>query len=187
MVHEMDEATVTATVKRAQLGDPVAFERLYAAFEHRVRALCRQMLGSSDAAHDATSEVFLRAQAALQSYDPTRPFEPWLFRIASNHCRDQLRRRGVEHRIFSPKPVEEPLHAGVDASPLREAIAAERRTALHQAIAALPEHYRIVVMLRFYADQTYEEIADTLGLERANVATLLFRARQRLRREMEKP
>src|SRR5262245_8517631 len=72
----------------------------YQQFSRRVYLLCRHLLGSSDAARDATNEVFLRAHQSRTRFDEERPVESWLLAIARNYSVDQLRRRGTEQRLF---------------------------------------------------------------------------------------
>jgi len=96
----MDEARAQELLRLAWDGETEAFADVYRAFFPRVFGLCRRLLGSAEAAEDATSEVFLRAQRNLRSYDLGLPFAPWLFGIASHYCLDQLRRRRAEQRLF---------------------------------------------------------------------------------------
>lgn len=177
----MDEAAVDAAVRSARAGDAEAFAELYRLFFRRVRGLCRHLLGSEPAAEDAASEVFLRARHAMDRYDTAQPFSRWLLAIASHHCIDLLRRRGAERRLFSAEEVEaaEPLAAG--PSPLAELVAAEQRATVRAAVERLPERYRLPLVLRYYSELSYDDIARALGLPRNTVANLIFRAKQELR------
>ncbi|HEV8677102.1 MAG TPA: sigma-70 family RNA polymerase sigma factor [Methylomirabilota bacterium] len=180
-----ETAAEAALVERARGGDGDAFAELYHRFGRRVVGLCRHLLGSADAAEDAASEVFLRVQRSLASYDPGQPFPRWLFSVAAHHCVDVLRRRRRDGRLFAaedPDATEGP--AGEATSPLAEALGRERRVELRQALAALPDRYRVPLTLRYYGELSYEEIASQLGLTRNHVATLIFRAKQELRRTL---
>jgi RNA polymerase sigma-70 factor, ECF subfamily len=95
----MDDAVTQAVLERARAGEAQAFAELYRRFHRRVFGLCRHLLGSAQAAEDAASEVFLRAQRSMSAYDSALPFQSWLFSIAANYCTDLLRRRGVEQRV----------------------------------------------------------------------------------------
>lgn len=180
----MDEATLQAVLPRAHAGDAEAFAAIYRAFSRRVFGLCRHLLESAEAAEDATSEVFLRAQRAMNSYNSTLPFPRWLLSIAANHCIDLLRRRRLEVRLFAPEEPELPEPAGSGPSPLAAVLSEERRAAVRLAIEALPERYRAPLVLRYYADMSYDEIGGALRLPRAQVATLIFRAKKELRRTL---
>lgn len=183
----MEGGSLEAVVREARSGKPEAFAGLYRLYGSRVRGLCRYLLGSAAAADDATSEVFLRVQRAMSTYDITVPFHRWLFSIASHYCIDQLRRGRLEQRLFQPEDPEGPEPAATGgASPLAEVLAAEGRARIRAAIEELPAKYRSVLALRYYAGLDYNQMAAELGLTRAHVATLLFRAKKELRRVLER-
>jgi RNA polymerase sigma factor (sigma-70 family) len=161
--------------------DP-AFPQRFRELERDVFRVCRRLLDSNSAADDAVNEVYLRARRALGSYDEARPFRPWLLSIAGNHCIDQLRRRRVETRIFDARAdaeVDGPADPG--PSPLAQTLRAEDRAELLAAIDELPSHFRIPLVLRYWSDMEYTQIAEVLGVPRGQVGSLLFRARRQLR------
>jgi RNA polymerase sigma-70 factor (ECF subfamily) len=176
------EAAVTREEPRPGGGSPetLAFEALYRSHGSAVAGLCRRLLGP-EAGRDASHEVFLRAQRGFAAYDPARPFRGWVLAIASHHCIDQLRRRGLEAQLFEPGgfDAEELRHPG--PSPLRQALRSEESGRLRDAIDALPPRYRLPLVLRYFQELDYDAIGELLGLTRAQVATLLFRAKRRLR------
>jgi RNA polymerase sigma-70 factor (ECF subfamily) len=181
----MEESELLAVVHRARQGDAEAFADLYQRFARRVFGLCRHMLGSTQAAEDAVSEVFLRLQRSMQSYDASLPFPRWLLSVASHYCVDLLRRRRVERRLFATDEAAmegEDQEAAKSPSPLSEALAMERQERLRTAIARLPDRYRTVLVMRYYGEMSYDEIAAQLGLPRNHVATLILRGKQELRR-----
>jgi RNA polymerase sigma-70 factor, ECF subfamily len=161
------------------------FADIYKAHHRRVLSLCRYLLNSKDAAEDAAHEVFLRAQRKLSTYDPSLPMSSWLLGIATNHCIDLLRRRGVETRLFEGDSAEgfEPSSRG--PGPLSELLASERGDAVRSALAELQERFRIPLVLAYYNELSYDEIAHALGLKRNHVATLIFRAKQQLREKLK--
>lgn len=179
----MDEDALDALLRRARAGEAEAFAELYRLFFRRVFGLCRHLLGATEAAEDAASEVFLRVQRAMKTYDSALPFPRWLLSIASHYCVDQLRRRRVETRVFEPEREELP-DPGAGSAPLTSLLAEEQRSAVRAAIGTLPERYRVPLVLRYYSDLSYDQIAGTLGLNRNHVATLIFRAKQELRRAL---
>lgn len=183
----MEGGEIEAVVQEARRGKPEAFGDLYRAYSRRVRGLCRYLLGSASAADDATNEVFLRVQRAMSSYDTSVPFQRWLFSIASHYCIDQLRRGRLEQRLFQPDdPASTEAAPTGEPSPLAEFLAAEERARLRSAIEELPPKYRAVLVLRYYSELDYNQMAAALGLTRAHVATLLFRAKKELRRLLER-
>ncbi len=177
----MDEAALSTVLQRAGAGDAEAFDAVYRHFHPRVFGLCRYLLGSGAEAEDAASEVFARLPRAMKSYDASLPFPRWLLSVASHHCVDLLRKRQVEGRIFEPSEAETLQSASEHPSPLQELLSAEARDGVRAAIEALPERYRVPLVLRYYNDLGYDEIAAALQLTRANVATLIFRAKKELR------
>ena len=183
---QMEGPDLESVIRRAQGHDAEALGDLYRLYARRVFGLCRYMLDSRESAEDATSEVFLKLQRSIASYDGSTPFQRWLLRVTGNHCIDALRRRKRGREVFVEA---EDGAAGNDAassqpSPLGAVVSAEERTQVRDAIEQLPENYRVPLVLRYYGDLSYDEIAQQLGLKRDYVATLLFRAKQELRRKL---
>jgi RNA polymerase sigma-70 factor (ECF subfamily) len=176
-----DEALPAQWLARARSGDRDAFGELVVHYRPDVQRLCRRVLGPCAECDDASQESFARAHAALASYDPERPFRRWLLAIAAHCAIDALRRRRRESRLFESEAAEDAAWADPGPSPLQHGLSAELRGRLLAAIEAQPDLYRAPLALRYYADLDYEEIAGILCVSRNQVATLLFRARRRLR------
>ena len=168
-------------VARVALGDREAFAELYGAHAESVARLCLRLLGSHEEAQDARSEVFLRAREGLGSYDARRPFRSWLLAIASHHCIDRLRRRSLEGRLFEPAELAEDTLPEAGPTPLGSALLRERRDQLLAALDALAPRQRAPLVLRYFAELPYDEIAALLGVSTRDVGVLLFRAKLRLR------
>jgi RNA polymerase sigma-70 factor (ECF subfamily) len=166
--------------------DRAAFAELYRTHYARVFGLCVQLLGSAERAEDAAQEAFLRAHRELGRYDRNRPFAGWILSIASHLCVDALRRRAKERRLFGTEPEERLAALGHedDAAALDTLLAAERARDVNAAIAALPERYRLPLVLAYYRDASYDEIAAELDLTRGHVGALICRAKQTLRRAL---
>jgi RNA polymerase sigma-70 factor (ECF subfamily) len=160
------------------------FAEQYRTHRARVTGLCRRLLGSAEHAEDAAHEVFLRAYARRRDFDASRSFANWVLGIATHHCIDLLRRRSTEARLFGTEEVEGAAAGGDTATPLGILLAQERRQELRDAVAALSARYRIPLVLSIYNGQSYDEIASVLGVSRAHVAILIFRARQQLRKAL---
>jgi RNA polymerase sigma factor (sigma-70 family) len=169
----------------AEAMDDDALAQAYQRFSWRVFVLCRHLLGSAEAARDATNEVFLRAQQAKKQFDPSRPMEGWLLGIARNYSVDQLRRRGTEQRLFPSAGEEVPEPAAAGLSPLGDLLQRERTAVFRQALNGLGEQSRKALMLRYESELSYQEIADSLGVSRNEVGVLLFRAKEQLRRILQ--
>jgi RNA polymerase sigma-70 factor (ECF subfamily) len=160
-------------------GDQDAFAELVYAFQDAVYNLCYRMLYDSAEAEDAAQETFLRAYLNMQRYDPSRSFKTWLLSIASNHCIDRLRRRRLKWlSIDDPLPN---LTLREDApEPEDVTILNERSRAIQDLLQQLPPDYRAAVVLRYWYDFSYIEIADILDSTESAIKSRLFRARQML-------
>ena len=180
-----DDALPAQWLARARSGDREAYGRLVSHYGPDVQRLCRRLLGSAAESEDASQESFARAHAALGSYDPARPFRRWLLAIAAHCAIDALRRRRRETNLFDGDAALAGELADPDPSPLQHALGSELRGRLLAAIEAQPDLYRAPLVLRYYADLDYGEIAEILCVSRNQVATLLFRARARLRSALE--
>ena len=162
------------------------FADIYKTHSRRVYSLCRYLLNSAEAAEDATHEAFVRAQLKLSTYNASLPLSSWLLGIASHHCIDVLRRRGVETRVFETDTPENFEPASRGPSPLSEMLASERGEKVRSALSELPERFRVPLVLAYYNELSYDEIAGMLSLKRNHVATLIFRAKQQLRQKLAK-
>jgi RNA polymerase sigma-70 factor, ECF subfamily len=126
-------------------------------------------------------ETFLRAWRALDRFDETRPFAPWLLRIATNWSRTQLetrKRRGGEE-------LGDDL-AWSGPSPDEDAEKRQLRDGVNRAVAQLPREQRVVLHLRVVEGMSYREIADTLEMPIGTVMSRLARAREILRGKVER-
>lgn len=175
----LEEAQLIA---QAQSGDQLAFAELVERYQVAVYNLCARMLGQSQDAEDAAQEVFLRIYRQLGSYKSAHRFSTWVLSIASHYCIDQLRKRR-----FSLVPLDSivPWARSRQAAPDEVAIEGERRTDIQHLLEALPEKYRVAVVLRYWYDLSYAEIGQVLELPENTVKTRLHRARQMLAGALE--
>jgi len=182
----MEGPDLESVIERAQGHDAEALGEIHRRYARRVFGLCRYMLDSRESAEDAASEVFLKLQRSIDSYDGSIPFPRWLLRVAGNQCIDVLRRRRRTQKVIVE--VEDGAAAieaaSPEPSPLGALINAEERAQLQGAIARLPENHRVPLVLRYYSELNYDEIGQQLGLQRNHVAALIFRAKQELRRKL---
>lgn len=182
----MDAPDLESVIQRAQGHDAEALGEIYRLYAKRVFGLCRYMLDSRESAEDATSEVFLKLQRSIESYDGSIPFPRWLLRVTGNQCIDAFRRRkrGRQVIVEGEEGVAVIEAVSSEPSPLGAVLSTEERAQVRDAIARLPENYRMPLVLRYYGELSYDEIAQQLGLKRGYVAALLFRAKQELRRKL---
>lgn len=182
----MEGLSLEAVIERARGHDAEALGEIYRRYVRRVFGLCRYMLESRESAEDATSEVFLKLQRSINSYDGSIPFPRWLLRVAGNQCIDALRRRQRGRRVIveieEGAAVTEPLSQ--EPSPLGAVLSTEERAQVRDTIARLPQNYRVPLVMRYYSEMSYDEIAQQLSLEKNHVATLIFRGKQEMRRRL---
>lgn len=170
-------------VQRALAGSQDAFRDLLVRYQRPVLSLIRRMVRSSSQAEDLAQEVFLKAFRALGSFDQSRKFSSWLFKIAHNTAIDQLRRKELVTVPLETPDRDQPDLVAVlpDVSAETPADRVERRdlaAAIEGAIDGLKPLYREVVILRYQEGLTYEEIAEVADLPLGTVKTHLFRARK---------
>lgn len=167
-------------VARARRGDTRAFEHLLRIHERRVVATAWRLLGNLADAEDAAQEVFLRLYRYLHRFDNRRAFEPWIYRVTVNVCRDLGRRR---NRRDGGKAV--PLEESPEASGLRDAgpdpaaraVLDEERRIAEQAIATLAEKERAALVLRDVQGLSTLEVTQILGSSEITVRSQICRAR----------
>lgn len=171
-------------ILQAREGDQQAFGKLVQAYEGPVYNLAYRMLGNAGDAEDAVQEAFLRAYAHLDSYDPKRKFSSWLFAIASNYCIDQLRRRRINWVSVEDLPPWEPLRARTP-DPEESAVRWSDSRHIQEMLDTLPPDYRLAVVLRYWYDYSYKDIAAVTNSTLSAVKSRLHRARRMLAEVME--
>ena len=166
-------------VERAK-SDPAAFGELYDRYVGQIYRFVRARIRDDSAAEDITAEVFLSALRHIKGYrDQGRPFSCWLYRIAVNavasHYRGQRSALSLDDQLGLVSPLLDPLDEVVDR---------ERLRTIWQAVDALPAQQRAAMILKFSEDMTMDEIGGVLGKSPAAAKLLVYRAMQRLRREL---
>ncbi|MGD2058264.1 MAG: sigma-70 family RNA polymerase sigma factor [Anaerolineales bacterium] len=174
----MDELSDQALIRRTRSGDLPSFGVVVQRYQGSVFNVCYRFMGERQLAENLTQDTFIRAHQRLESYDDSRPFGPWIRRIAANLCINELNRS--KKLVFSlDEQMDTPIER-VLRGPEQAQVARERRQEVRQAISALPPHYRAVIELRHFQDLTYKEIAQALSIPLSDVKSHLYRARQSL-------
>lgn len=176
----MSETELAQVLSQVRAGDADAWGELYRRYAPAIFRFCRRLLPSREDAEDATTEIFMKVRQKLGTYDSSRPFTAWLYKVASNHCWDTLRRRHIRQDLESGDVDELPLEHP-DPNQLQRLEAEHNGKEVRDGLTKLPDRARAALVLRYYADMSYEEIADTLGVRRQFVGVLLLRARHQLR------
>jgi RNA polymerase sigma-70 factor, ECF subfamily len=175
-----DQASEKERIAQARAGDAEAWGELYRQYAPPIFRFCRRAMPTREDAEDATMDIFIKVRQKLSQYDSSRSFSAWLYTVAANHCWDLLRRRkgrqDLETGEIENMPLEHP-----DPGQLEQLI--EKRTSqeVRRALDQLPARARMALVLRYYADMSYDDVAATLGVRRAFVGVVLLRARHQLR------
>jgi len=165
-------------------GDQDLFATLVERYKDAVQNLAYRMLGNTTEAEDITQETFVRAYTQLATYKPVHKFSTWLLSIASHLAIDQLRRRRFLALPLEDVPFLEWI-VDVGVSPEQSALQGEQQDEIQTYLQRLPAKYRAVIVLRYWHDFSYEEIANALTLTPALVKARLHRARELLARYMQ--
>ena len=134
-------------------------------------------------AEDATMEIFMKLRDKLVQYDQSRSFAAWLYRVAANHCWDMLRRRKARHDKDTQDIEDLPLEAP-EPNQLEKLIEERTSEEVRKALDKLGARARMALVMRYYSDMSYDEIADALGVRRPFVGVVLLRARHELRQAL---
>jgi RNA polymerase sigma-70 factor (ECF subfamily) len=189
LLHLQDDSAVVA----AHLaGDPQAFDELVDRYQRRLLNFVYRSIGDRERAEDLVQEVFVRVHRHLARFDQTKKFSTWAYTIASNLAKNELRNRSrnplvlfqtfkknweADHR---PLQFEDPQNRPDDLYRKRHL-----REMVDWSVAQLPEHHRVVFVLRELEGKSYEEIADITGCNLGTVKSRLNRARNRFAQLIE--
>ena len=174
---------------------PDAFEGLVERYQHRLLGVLAHLVGNKEEAEDLTQEVFLRVYRARKGYKPRARFSTWLFTIANNLALNHLRGKGRNPASAATGdgagtgsqavlPAQERVLAreGTPSAQLRQV---ELSEVVRQALDVLGEDQKVAVLLNKFEDMSYAEIAEVMGRSEAAIKSLLARARDHLREQLE--
>ena len=180
----MPGAELTETIARARTGNAEAWGEIYTQYAPAIFRFCRRALPAREDAEDATTEIFMKIRGKLDQYDASRPFSAWLYKVSANHCWDILRRRRIRQDLETGEvetlPLEHP-----DPGQLDQLLEESTSQQVRAALARMPARARMALVLRYYSDMSYDEIAEALGVRRAFVGVVLLRARHQLREVLQ--
>ena len=177
-------------ITRAMRGEEAAYRVLLTKYERAVFNICLRMVRNRQEAEDLAQEAFTKVFTMLERYNPAYAFSNWLFKITSNLCIDSIRKRRVD-----TLPMDEPVHSdkgdyerqyeAPDDDPEQLMLKRERMGKLVRAIEALPDHYRMMIVLRHQENLSYEDIAASLEIPLGTVKARIHRAREMLKQRLE--
>jgi RNA polymerase sigma-70 factor (ECF subfamily) len=172
--------------------DPTAFARLVERWQEPIRRLCARITGDIHRAEDLAQEIFTKLFLNRQAYRQGSRLSTYLWRIALNHCYNDLRRPHRRHE--TPLDPADPYalppedrFAADDPTPAEDLVSTETAAAVRLALATLPDGYRSVLVLRHYENLKFREIADVLDLPEGTVKTRMTEALSELARRLRKP
>lgn len=183
------QADEAALLRRAQQGDEMAFAELVRRRQTAVFNVAYRLLGRRQDAEDAAQEAFLRAYQALDRFDVSRPFAPWIKRITANLCLNWLESERIRPQLTAADMADQP--AGLDnlaaptPTPEQALLRQEQAHRLRQAIWQLPPTYRAVIEYRHFQEMSYDDIAAAMDRPVSSVKSDLFRARKLLAQQMQ--
>jgi RNA polymerase sigma factor (sigma-70 family) len=181
------DAGIQSVVQRALDGQPEAFSEIYASHYRYVLWICRRYFWRPEDAEDAVAEVFVKLHRVLGSHDASQAFRPWLAQVTNRHCLDKLRRSERERRHRVDEGVMATLPDHSTPSPLAQVLRDEKSRQLQEELNRLPERHRRPLVLHYYGQMSYREMARALGRSLPIVRALLFQARKKLRRNLQRP
>lgn len=172
-------------IERAMRGDARAFNELMSMHERRMYAVAMRMCGNHEDAQDCLQEAMIRVYRAISGFKAQSSFSTWVYRITTNTCLDELRRRkarpnasldGLLDAGWSPADSED--------TPERHTLRAEKAKLLRQMIGELPEDMRAAIILRDVQGLPYEDIAAALNVNVGTIKSRISRGREKLREKI---
>lgn len=169
---------------RFQNGDMQAFDALFQKYAPALVNFAAQFLGHRARAEEIAQDVLLRVYGQRDRYKPTAKFSTWLFKIAQNHCLNEVRRREYKLRrepLDPPEGRPEPNLPSPQAGPEQVLEGEELAARIRGILLAMPDNQRTAILLSRQEGMSYQEVATVIGCTQKAVKSLVFRATQRLR------
>lgn len=184
------EQTDLELVKRAQRGEPGAFDLLVLRYQHKVVKLVARLLRDPAEAEDVAQEAFIKAYRALGSFRGDSAFYTWLYRIAVNTARNAMasrQRRPLDYEADLSESEQSMVEARMrhGDTPEAAALSEEIRSTVNHAVEHLPEDLRAAIILREVEGLSYEEIAQAMDCPVGTVRSRIFRAREAIDRSLK--
>jgi RNA polymerase sigma-70 factor (ECF subfamily) len=183
-------------IRRLQQRDEVAFSEVVRLYQHKVYNLLYRMIGNHEEAEDLAQEVFVTVFKSIDSFRGDSKFTTWLYRVAANHCKNRIKYLSRRSRTSGDGLDGVPEHSMEDAgsAPLQSHIdgpdqileGLQLEKLLAQAIAALDEEHRLLIVLRDVEELSYQEIGEITSLNEGTVKSRLHRARMAIKEHIER-
>ena len=182
-----DDAAITdeQIVVSVQSGDAERFGVLVERYEARLQRYAKKFLLDADEAEDVVQEAFIKAYINIQSFDASRKFSSWIYRIAHNECINAIKKKRGKVVLSLPDFDVLLPHLVAEETTMHEAERKQIREELDRSLEKLDAKYREPLVLYYFEELGYQEIADVLGVPIATVGVRLRRGREALGRIME--
>jgi RNA polymerase sigma-70 factor (ECF subfamily) len=182
----MEGTASCATLNQPLQACPDVLSKIYATHYRHVLGICRRFFRQPEDAEDAAAEVFLKLHSVLETRNEAVPFGPWMSQVAGRHCIDRLRRgkREKGSRVDAADLSDVPDDS--TPSPLSQVLRKEERLEVREQLIRLPEKFKVPLVLRYYKQMSYSEIACALKTRLPAVRMMIFRAKEQLRRNLQR-
>lgn len=179
-----DEVLVSKTLQ----GDKNAFCELIRRYEKQIYSLAYRLTNNLEDAQDLAQEAFSKIYLVLEKYDSSRPFFPWMYKVANNVIYSHLRNQKNKNQEISLDKVIDfsPLIPNRDTHPEEYSTSRETQRLVQQAIAELPEKYKVPLVLKYLEDLSYKSIGEILNLPVTTIETRLYRGKILLQKRLNK-
>ncbi|WP_156291613.1 RNA polymerase sigma factor SigW [Oceanobacillus salinisoli] len=183
------EQIIREKIKQVKKGDQAAYSEIVDFYQHRIFQHCYRMLGNIHEAEDIAQEAFIRAYVNMDSFDESKKFSTWLYRIATNLTIDRIRKRKPDYFLDAEIKGSEGLNmysqlSSSEPLPSEEVESIELQRYIHKEISELPPKYRSIMILRYLEEFSLQEISGILDIPLGTVKTRIHRGREALRKRL---
>jgi RNA polymerase sigma-70 factor (ECF subfamily) len=180
----IEEKAPCAALNRPLQPCPEVLSTIYVTHYRHVLRVCRHFFRQREDAEDAAAEVFLKLHRVLETKNEEVPFRPWVSQVAGRHCIDKLRRRKREKVSRAEGAYLSDVPDYSTPSPLTQVLRSEEQLEVREQLIRLPKKFKVPLVLRYYKQMSYSEIACALKTRIPAVRMLIFRAKAQLRRNL---
>jgi len=172
-------------VQKCLEGDRGAFAEIVRRYQKQIYSLAYRLTNHMEDAQDLAQEIFIKLYQVLDKYDTQKPFFPWMYKVATNVCYTLLRKRPADE-VPLEKVIEfGPIVLQSQNQPEERYEAKEMQLLVQQAIAQLPEKYRIPLVLRYLEEFSYRQIAEIMDLPLTTIETRLYQGKALLQKRLD--
>lgn len=185
MVEQIPESSDEIIAVRIQRGNTQALGILIDRYETKLKRYGMRFFAYDDDIDDAVQEIFIKTYQNIQSFDPTRKFSSWIYRIAHNEFINHIRKHAKDPLPFLDFEVDTLIpHPFSEHTPENDMERKEVREMMDKALKKLSPKYREILLLFYYEELSYEEIADILRIPKTTVGVRLNRAKKELKKQL---